>query len=150
MTRPPKPINVAPYKGVAMDLEDFKRSARQFLSIKGEISLLTNRQADLKNRLLQEIDVVEADDKGHRVLEFEDTIGQVKVTKQRKVSKTLDMNVAETILTKKGIKDTCVKMVPTLDEAAIMSAFYEGYLTEEDIDAMFPAKEIFAFIVDSK
>jgi hypothetical protein len=35
-----------------------------------------------------------------------------------------------------------------LDESAIMSAFYEGYLTEEDIDTMFPAKESFAFILD--
>jgi len=41
-------------------------------------------------------------------------------------------------------------MVPTLDESAIMAAFYEGYLTEEDIDAMFPAKESFAFIVENK
>ena len=41
-------------------------------------------------------------------------------------------------------------MVPVLDEDAIMSAFYEGYLTEEDIDAMFPSKTSYAFIVDAK
>jgi len=40
--------------------------------------------------------------------------------------------------------------VPMLDEDAIMSAFYSGYLTEEDIDAMFPAKVSYAFLVDTK
>jgi hypothetical protein len=36
-----------------------------------------------------------------------------------------------------------------IDESAIMSAFYEGYITEEDIDAMFPAKVSYAFLVES-
>ena len=60
------------------------------------------------------------------------------------------MDLAEAILINKGIKDQCIKMVPTLDEGAIMAAFYEGYLTEEDIDTMFPSKESFAFLVDNK
>jgi hypothetical protein len=38
-------------------------------------------------------------------------------------------------------------MVPTLDEAEIMASFYRNELTEADIDAMFPEKVIYAFIV---
>jgi hypothetical protein len=38
-------------------------------------------------------------------------------------------------------------MVPTLDEAEIMASFYRDELTEADIDAMFPEKVIYAFIV---
>ena len=113
--------------------------------------MLADRQSELKSRMTQDIDALEPDDKGHRVISFEDaTMGNIKVTKQRRVSKNLDMNVAEQILTDKGIKNTCIKMVPVLDEAAIMAAFYEGYLTESDIDTMFPAKETFAFIVENK
>lgn len=134
-----------------MNLEDLKKNARQFLALKTEMSMLADRQSELKSRMTQEIDTLEPDDKGHRIIVFEDaTLGNIKVTKQRKVSKTLDMEVAEKILTEKGIKNTCIKMVPVLDEAAIMAAFYEGYLTESDIDTMFPAKETFAFIVDNK
>jgi uncharacterized SAM-dependent methyltransferase len=134
-----------------MNLEDLKKNARQFLALKTEMSMLADRQSELKSRMTQEIDTLEPDDKGHRIIAFEDaTLGNIKVTKQRKVSKTLDMEVAEKILTEKGIKNTCIKMVPVLDEAAIMAAFYEGYLTESDIDTMFPAKETFAFIVDNK
>lgn len=132
-----------------MDITSIKKNARQYLALKDEISLLTNRQTELKNRLLSALEEVKPNDRGHKVITVEDEIvGEIKLTRQRRVNKTLDMNIAEEILTKKGIKDTCVKMVPVLDESAIMSAFYEGYLTEEDIDAMFPAKESFAFILD--
>ena len=134
-----------------MSLDNLKKNARQFLALKGEMSALADRQSELKKRMTQDLDAVEPNESGHRVVEFEDdTIGNIKITKQRRVSKTLDMDIADQILTSKGIKNTCVKMIPTLDEAAIMAAFYEGYLTEEDIDAMFPAKETFAFIVDNK
>ena len=133
-----------------MDLITFKNNARQFLSIKEQTSMLSDRQSEIKTRLLADIDDIEPDDRGHKIFEFDDPMGFVKVMKQRKVSKTLDMEVAERVLTAKGIKQTCVKMVPVLDEAAIMAAFYEGSLTEADIDAMFPSKETFAFIVSVK
>jgi hypothetical protein len=134
-----------------MNIEELKKNARQFLALKTEMGMLADRQSELKSRMTQDIDTLEPDDKGHRVISFEDaTMGNIKVTKQRRVSKNLDMNVAEQILTDKGIKNTCIKMVPVLDEAAIMAAFYEGYLTESDIDTMFPAKETFAFIVENK
>ena len=134
-----------------MSLDNLKKNARQFLTLKGEMSALADRQSELKKRMTQDLDAIEPNESGHRVVEFEDdTIGNIKITKQRRVSKTLDMDIADQILTSKGIKNTCVKMIPTLDEAAIMAAFYEGYLTEEDIDTMFPAKETFAFIVDNK
>jgi len=134
-----------------MDLEDIKKNARQYVALRNEVGVLTDRQSELKKRLLGAMDTVDPDDKGHRVLEFDDAVvGTIKMTKQRRVSKTLDMDIAEAVLTKKGIKEQCVKMVPVLDEAAIMSAFYEGYLTEEDIDSMFPAKESYAFLLDNK
>lgn len=134
-----------------MELSEVKRNLRQYLALKDELGVLTKRQNELKARLTEVVDEVEANESGHRVFNVEDDIaGEVTLTRQRRVSKTLDMDVAEDILTKKGIKDTCIKMVPMLDEDAIMSAFYSGYLTEEDIDAMFPAKVSYAFLVDTK
>jgi hypothetical protein len=134
-----------------MNLNDIKQNVRQYIRLKDEIGVLTTRQTELKKRLLTSLDEVEPDDRGHRVLDLEDeTIGDVRLTKQRRVSKTLDMSIAEDVLKKKKIYDQCIKMIPTLDEAAIMAAFYEGHLTEDDIDSMFPAKESFAFLVDNK
>lgn len=133
-----------------MNLNDIKSNARQYIRLKDEIGVLTTRQSELKKRLLTSLDEVEPDDKGHRVLSLEDeTIGTVRLTKQRRVSKTLNMDIAEEILKKKKIYDHCIKMVPTIDESAIMSAFYEGHLTEDDIDTMFASKETYAFLVDN-
>ena len=130
---------------------DIKSKVRQYLSLRDEAELLTKRTNQIKEELIEVVEAQEFDDRGHKKLVIEDEYkGEVTLTKQRRVSKSLDMDVAENILTTKGIKDKCIKMVPTLDEAAIMSAFYEGLLTEEDIDAMFPSKVTFAFLVDAK
>mgnify|MGYP006268508041 CR=1 FL=1 len=134
-----------------MNIKEVQQYARQFIRLRDEVTVLTTRQTELKKRILNSLDELEPDDKGHKVMEFEDELlGPVKLTKQRRVSKTLDMDVAEEILTAKGIKEQCTKMVPVLDEGAIMSAVYEGYLTAEDIDRMFPAKETYAFLLDNK
>jgi hypothetical protein len=128
---------------------DLKSLVRQYIGIKEQADAISKRQNALKAELSTVVDEASPDEKGHKSLVIEDdTVGTVTMTRQRRVSKTLDMSVAETILERKGIKDNCIKMVPTLDEAAIMSAFYEGYLTEEDIDAMFPAKVSYAFLMD--
>ena len=113
-----------------MEQTELKRNVRQYLALKGELEVLTTRQLEIKKRLIEVVEEEPANDNGHRLLSVEDDIvGGVTLTRQKKVSKNLDMDVAEEILTKKGIKDTCIKMMPVLDEAAIMDAFYDGYLT---------------------
>jgi hypothetical protein len=37
-------------------------------------------------------------------------------------------------------------MEPVLNEDQVMACLYEGLLTEEDVDSMFPKKIIWAFI----
>lgn len=132
-----------------MDIESVKDNLKQYLALKDESDLLVNRLSEIKKRLSTAVETFgNTDERGHVILEV-DSDGQIKkMMKQRRVSKTLDMEVAEDLLTKRGIKDTCIKMVPMLDESAIMAAFYEGYLTEQDIDTMFPAKVSYAFIID--
>lgn len=130
---------------------DIQSTVRQYLRLKDEITLLNNRTDQLKEELLNAVDQVEVDDRGHKKLTVDDEFkGEVLITKQRKVSKILDMDIAETILTAKGIKDQCIKMVPVLDESSIMRSFQEGLLTEEDIDTMFPSKVSYAFLVKVK
>lgn len=134
-----------------LNFEDFKKNALQFVGLKDQINTLTSRQSEIKTRLLKELETVDPDDKGHRAVSFEDAaVGSIRVTRQRRVSKTLDMDVAEKILKEKGIYDECTKVEVTLDDSKIMSALYKGQLTEQDIDTMFPEKESFAFIVDNK
>lgn len=132
-----------------MSMEDIKATLRQYLAFKGEADLITNRVNELKKRLTEDVEQFgEESANGHFSLTVEDSIkGDVKLTKQRRVSNPLDLEVAEKLLEERGIKEECIKMVPTLDDAAIMAAHYQGKLSEEDIDAMFPAKVSWAFIV---
>ncbi len=132
-----------------MDIESVKTNLTQYLTLKDESELINNRLSEIKKRLSSAVEELgNTDERGHIILEFDANGESKKIMKQRRVSKTLDMQVAEDLLTKRGIKDTCIKMVPMLDESAIMAAFYEGYLSEEDIDTMFPAKVSYAFIVE--
>jgi hypothetical protein len=134
---------------MSLNKEDLTRNVQQFVSLKDEINLLTNRQKEIKTRLVDLLkEFGEVDSKGHIVLDVDDNVtGVSKITHQRKVSKNLDMDIAEKILAEKGLTERCVKLVPSLDEAEIMASFYRGDLTEEDIDAMFPAKVSYAFII---
>jgi len=132
-----------------MSLESIKPTLRQFLALKAEAELITNRVNDLKKILIEEVENYgEEGMNGHIYLNIDDDIkGSLTLTKQRKVSNPLDIEIAEKLLEERGIKNECIKMIPTLDDSAIMAAHYTGKLSEEDIDAMFPAKVSWAFIL---
>lgn len=127
-----------------MDINSVKQTLKQYLALKSEADILGDRTSELKKRLLTDVEALgETDDRGHIVLKIDD----VTLTKQRKVSKNIDMDIAEQMLKKRGIYDRCVKMVPQLQENEILACVYTGDLTEEDIDTMFPKKISYAFLV---
>ena len=132
-----------------MSLLDIKSNLRQYLALKKEVEVLSKRQEELKSRLKLTVEAAgETDDRGHITLKIEDDIiGDVTLTKQRKVSNPIDMDVAEALLKERGIYDKCVKMIPVLQEDAIMSCVYTDELSESDIDKMFPSKISYAFLV---
>jgi hypothetical protein len=137
-------------KGVdLMTLEEIKDYVRQNVVLKGRLEEITALQSEVKAALKEGIEELgEADDRGHIVVEVNDEDSGIKrVMQQRRVSKSLDITVAEDILTERGIHDSCVIMVPVLDEDAIMAAYYDGKITEDDIDRMFPSKVTWALVM---
>lgn len=127
------------------DIKSLTNEAKQFLALKEQIKFLTERQTEIKKRLQEALqNDGETDGRGHISIELEDGI---KITNQRRESRTLDENVAEALLKQKGIYDECVKMVPVIQEDAVMAAVYKNQLTEGDVDAMFPTKVTYAFIL---
>jgi hypothetical protein len=132
-----------------MNIEEMVDLVRQNATLKDRIDSTLSIQNEIKTKLRDGVkELGEEDDRGHIVVEINDDItGISKVVNQRKVSKSLDMSVAEEILKEKGLHERCVMMVPVLDEEAIMAAYYEGLVTEEDIDKMFPAKVSWALVM---
>jgi hypothetical protein len=127
------------------DMQNLTNEAKQYIALKEQIKFLSDRQSEIKKRLNEAVqELGEVDGRGHITLELDEDI---KVTNQRRVSKTLNMDVADTLLAERGIKEDCIIMIPTVSEDAIMAAFYKGQLSEEDIDSMFPAKVSYAFVL---
>jgi len=132
-----------------MNIEDMLDLVRQNATLKDRIDSTVAIQNDVKEKLRNGLkELGEVDDRGHVVVEINDDVTGIKrVLNQRKVSKSLDMDIAENILKEKGLHERCVTMIPVLDEEAIMAAYYEGLVTEEDIDKMFPAKITWALVM---
>jgi len=127
------------------DIQSLTNEAKQFLALKEQIKFLTDRQSEIKKRLQTALqDSGEVDGRGHVTLELDENI---KITNQRRESRALNEELAETMLKEKGIYDECVQMVPVLQQDAIMAQVYKGTLTEENIDELFPAKVTYAFIL---
>jgi hypothetical protein len=123
---------------------EINNTVKQYLALKQEMKFLSERESELKSRLLESLKLLgEVNAKGHTVLE----VDGVTLTNQRKVSNPIDVEVAEKIIKEKGLEDTCMPKKPTLDSEAIMAALYKKELTEEEIAIMFPDKVSYAFIV---
>jgi hypothetical protein len=127
-----------------MESNELTSTVKQYLALKQELKLMSERESELKKRLLETVESIgEVNGSGHFILE----VDGVTLTKQRKASNPLDSEVAERIITEKGLKATCMPDKPTLDSEAIMAALYKKELTEEDIALMFPLKVSYAFLV---
>jgi hypothetical protein len=121
---------------------------RKYVSLRSRIEDLTKEQSSLKTELSALVDNEGTpDEKGHLWYSLpEEVDGYVSLQRQRRVTQKLDENEASSILLSKGLTERCYKMVPVLDESEVMACLYEGLLTEEEIDSMFPKSVSYAFI----
>ena len=121
----------------------------EFIELRRRIEDLTKQKAAIQSQLSDLVDEVgEPDEKGHIWLRLPQEVGgYTALQRQRKVSQSLDEDVAEELLKSKGLFDRCYAMRPVLKEDEVMAAHFEGLITEEEIDKMFPQKVSYAFIV---
>ena len=136
-------------KGVVMEITDIIEQVRQNVVLKDRIDELTAIQNGVKKEIKKGIEALgEPDDRGHVVVEIDDEVSGIKkVMHQKRVTKNLDIEVAEELLKEKGIHERCITMVPVLNEDEIMTAYYDGLINEEDIDKMFPSKVTWALVL---
>jgi aminoglycoside phosphotransferase family enzyme len=76
--------------------------------------------------------------------------GVLRVEKSGRRTRKLDEDKATEIIEQQGIADDVYKMVRVIDEDALMAAYYEGKITEEQIDEMFPTTVVWALRVPKK
>jgi hypothetical protein len=104
------------------------------------------RQKELRDLLFSKIEEEGyEDEKGNVILDLPQSVEGIRcLQKTARITPYLDDTVAERIIEEKGIGDDVYKMVRVIDEGALMSQLYEGKLTEDEIDEMFPKKTIWA------
>lgn len=130
------------------DPDSLETKVREYSKLKTTIEGLEARSKELRETLFDAIETNGyEDDKGNIQLEFDSEIeGLVGLEKQRRVSRKLDEAIAEPIIEQHGLGDEVYKMVRVIDEDALMAAMYEGKISEEELDAMFPSKVVWALM----
>jgi hypothetical protein len=132
-----------------LNLDPIKAEVKQYVTLKDEIATMETRVKQLKTRITTAVEAMgETNDKGHIVLDLGEGDSIKSVVKQRRVSKGFDEATANNILKARNVYDTCTKVVTVLDQDAVMAAYYDGTLTDEDIDQMFPEKVSWALILE--
>ena len=132
--------------------DDFDTQVREYVRVKETIDNLEKRSKELREKILSVVDVDGyEDDKGNVIYELDQPIdGVLRLEKQRRATRKLDDAKAEEIIEAKGLADKVYKMVRVIDEDAVMAAHYEGELTEEEIDEMFPVTVVWALRTPKK
>ncbi len=132
--------------------DDLVSQTKEYSSIKKNIESYEARQKELKAELFAKIEADGfEDDKGNMWLELpEEVDGYLSLQKQKRVTRKINEDIASDIITAKGLQDKLYKTVTVVDEDALMAALYEGLLTEEEVDEMFPGKVVWALMLSKK
>lgn len=129
-----------------LDPESLEAQVREYAKLKASMEILETRSKELREKLFGQLDLEGyEDDKGNIQLDLPTAIdGIVRLEKQRRVSRKLNELVADDIIEQVGIADEVYEMKRVINEDALMAAFYEDKLTEEQLDQMFPPNVIWA------
>ena len=128
------------------DPESLEAQVREYGKIKTSMEILETRSKELRTKLFEHLDTEgEEDDKGNVQLELPTSIdGITRLEKQRRVTRKLDEVTAETIIDQTGLAEEVYEIKRVINEDALMAAYYEGKITEEQLDEMFPTNVVWA------
>jgi hypothetical protein len=134
------------------DPEDIGSQIREYIKLRNAIDALDKRSKELRDGLMDHItDKGEEESNGSIRLSLPAAVdGVVALERQRRAKRELDEIKAEEIANDLGIRNDIYKMVEVLDEDALMAAHYEGKITEEQLDEMFPTKVTWALVTKKK
>lgn len=121
------------------DPDDINSQIREYIKLKQTVDELETRTSELRKVLFAEIEQEGyEDDKGNLLLDLSGVEGFQRLEKQRRTSRKLNEAKAEEIAAELGLTDELFEMKPVLNEDALMAAFYEEKITEEQLEEMYP------------
>jgi len=135
-----------------VDKDDVLSQAQQYAFFKKQVEYFQEQMKSLREDLFEKIEENgEVDSKGNVIFELPQEIEVfVSMTKQRRVTRKIDEDIAFDIIDEKGLRDKLIKTVEIIDEDALMAALYSDELTEEEIDEMYPQTVVWALVMNKR
>lgn len=132
--------------------DDLQSQVQEYVKLKESMAHLESRQKELREKIFAHIENEGTEDtSGSLSLYLDHPIGEVqRVQKTRRGKRTINEEIAERIIEEAGIGDTVYEMKRVINEGALMAAYYEERLTEDQLDEMFPTKVIWALDILKK
>jgi hypothetical protein len=129
-----------------LDPNSIDSQVREYVLLKQSMDTLEKRQKELREKIFEVLDSDGfEDDKGNLQYEFPSEIeGVVRLEKQRRVSRKLNEAKADEIIAANNLEAELYEMKQVINEDALMAAFYEGKISESELDDMFPASVTWA------
>ena len=133
-------------------VDDFESQAKQYIFFKKRVEYFESELKSLREKLFEDIDANgEVDGRGNLFVELSSEIdGVTMLQKQKRVSRKIDPQMADNLIVSKGLENELYKTIQIIDEDALMAALYEGKLTEEEVDLMYPQKIVWALILNKR
>ena len=133
-------------------VDDLESQAKQYIFFKKQVEYFESELKSLRERLFEDIDANgEVDGSGNLFVELSSEIdGVTMLQKQKRVSRKIDPQMADNLIVSKGLENELYKTIQIIDEDALMAALYEGKLTEEEVDLMYPQKIVWALILNKR
>jgi len=126
--------------------DDLQSQVREYVKLKESMAFMESRQQELRAKIFSHIETDgEENTAGSPSIYLDEPIGAYqRVQKTRRVKRVIDEEIAERIIEETGIGQDVYEMKRVIDEGALMSAYYEERITEEQLDEMFPSKVTWA------
>jgi hypothetical protein len=128
------------------DPDDFETQVREYVRLKATMKAMEARTKELHAKFMDKIELEgQEDSEGNIILDLPfDADGFTKLERQRRAARKLDETLAEAIIAETGLEEEVYEYVKTLSEEKLMAAYYEGKISEEQLDNMFPTKVTWA------
>lgn len=127
------------------DTDDINSQIREYITLKKTVEQMEERTSELRKVLFAEIESEGyEDDKGNLLLDLEGVEGFQRLEKQRRTSRKLNEARAEELMEELGLTDEVFELKPVLNEDALMAAFYEEKITEDQLEEIYPLQVTWA------
>jgi hypothetical protein len=125
---------------------DIQSKIREYIKAKSSADFFKQRCEELRTDIFAYIDESgEEDSNGSFAVKFDAPIdGVAGLQKSRRATRKLNEGKADEVIEATGIADDVYEMKRVINEGALMAALYEGKITEEQLDEMFPVEVVWA------